>query len=223
MSADSDRVSRQTPADTLLSSLFGDRDEVIKRYVDLLATDAVTRGLIGPREVPRLWDRHIINCAVIEPAFGANTTVADIGSGAGLPGVVLAIARPDLQVAVVEPLLRRASFLGEAVAALGLDNVEVIRARAEQLHGGRRFDSVTSRALAPLDRLLGWCWPLVGGGGQVAAIKGARANDELAEHADSIARLRPAGRAEVATYGENLVAQATIVVRIQSCRASTEG
>lgn len=181
------------------------------------------RGLIGPREIPRVWSRHIINCAAIEAAFDAHTTVADVGSGAGLPGLVLAIARPDLRVTLVEPLLRRSTFLLEAVADLGLSNVEVVRARAEELHGDRVFDSVTSRALAPLGRLVRWCWPLVAEAGQLVAIKGGRAEEELADHAGLVARLRPAAHAEIVRYGAAFGAPVTTVVRLQSTRNVAQG
>jgi 16S rRNA (guanine527-N7)-methyltransferase len=149
-----------------------------------LATDGVIRGLVGPREVPRLWDRHILNCAALSPVIPPGSTVADLGAGAGLPGLVLAIARSDLQVTLVEPLLRRTTFLEEVVTQLGLTNVEVIRGRAESLHGARVFDVVTSRALAPMDRLLAWSIPLVREGGALVAMKGASVGEELtsAEH-----------------------------------------
>ena len=119
-----------------------------------LAEDGVVRGLIGPREAPRLWERHLLNCAVLGEAIPAGASVCDLGSGAGLPGLVLAIARPDVRVTLVEPLLRRTTFLEEVVADLGLDTVEVVRGRAEELHGGARYDVVTSRAVAPLGKLL---------------------------------------------------------------------
>ena len=116
------------------------------QFADQLATHGVVRGLIGPREVPRLWDRHLVNCALLGEGIPTDADVCDIGSGAGLPGLVLALSRPDLQVTLVEPLLRRTTFLSESVLALGLDNVEVVRARAEDLHGCRTFSVVTSRA-----------------------------------------------------------------------------
>lgn len=211
-------VSRETPDGRVIDALFPNGDKAIKQYINLLATSGVERGLIGPREIPRLWSRHIVNCAVIEAAFGPHTTVADIGSGAGLPGLVLAIARPDLRVTVVEPLLRRSTFLLETVDDLGLGNVEVVRARAEELHGARVFDAVTSRALAPLGRLVRWCWPLVAAAGQLVAIKGGRADEELADHAGLIARLRPAAHAHVVRYGAEIGAPAATVVRLQSSR-----
>jgi 16S rRNA (guanine527-N7)-methyltransferase len=129
--------------------------------------------------VDRLWERHLLNCGVVGEAVPAGVTVADLGSGAGLPGIPLALARPDLTVTLVEPLLRRATFLEEVVAALGLSQVEVVRSRGEDLHGRRTFDVVTSRAVAPLERLLRWSVPLVGDGGTVVAMKGASAAEEV--------------------------------------------
>lgn len=149
-------------------------------YAESLAHDGVVRGLIGPREVPRLWDRHLVNCALLAPLLPAGAEVCDIGSGAGLPGVVLAVARPDLSVTLVEPLLRRTTYLLEVTAELGLSNVEVVRGRAESLHGARRFDVVTSRAVAPLARLLDWSMPLVRPHGELLAMKGSRVFEEIA-------------------------------------------
>lgn len=156
-----------------------ERLPLAERYAELLATDGVVRGLIGPREAPRLWDRHLVNCALLADVVPADATVCDLGSGAGLPGLVLAIARPDLTVTLVEPLLRRTTFLEEVVAALSLTTVEVVRGRAESLHGGRTFDVVTSRALAPLERLLGWSMPLVAPTGALVAMKGSSVADEI--------------------------------------------
>lgn len=157
-------------------------------YADLLATDGIVRGLIGPREVPRLWDRHILNCAVVTDAVPQRASVADIGSGAGLPGLVMAIRRPDLRVTLIEPLLRRTSFLEEAVGALELSNVRVRRGRADELHGVAEFDVVTSRAVAPMDRLAKWSLPLVRSGGLFLAMKGSSAETELESAASVIAR-----------------------------------
>lgn len=166
-----------------------DRLDLAERYAALLATQGVMRGLIGPREGPRLWARHLLNCAVLGELVPARSTVCDIGSGAGLPGIVLAIARPDLTVTLVEPLLRRTTFLEEAVGALGLDRVEVLRARAESLHGSRTFDVVTSRAVAPLDRLLGWSMPLVSASGAMVAMKGASVAQEVEAAERTLRRL----------------------------------
>ena len=150
------------PVPDVVRALFpSDRLPLVERYAELLATDGVVRGLIGPREVPRLWDRHIVNCALLATALPRDARVADIGSGAGLPGLVVGLARPDVRVTLVEPLLRRTTFLEEVVAELGLDKVVVRRDRADALHGQETFDVVTARAVAPLERLLGWCMPLV--------------------------------------------------------------
>ena len=178
------------PAPDVVRALFpSDRLHLVDHYGDLLATDGVVRGLIGPREVPRLWDRHVINCALLASALPRDASVADIGSGAGLPGLVVALARPDLRVTLVEPLLRRTAFLEEAVAALGLDNVVVRRDRADALHDRQAFDVVTARAVAPLDRLLGWCMPLVAPAGSLVAMKGGSAEEEIAAAAPVLAKL----------------------------------
>jgi 16S rRNA (guanine527-N7)-methyltransferase len=159
-------------------------------FCSLLAREATVRGLIGPREVPRLWERHLVNCALVAEVIPDGVTVADLGSGAGLPGLVLAIVRSDLKLTLVEPLLRRTTFLGEAVVELQLgDRVEVVRGRAEQLHGTRTFDVVTSRAVAPMERLARWSLPLVRAGGEVVAMKGASAADEVAEARSVLTKL----------------------------------
>jgi 16S rRNA (guanine527-N7)-methyltransferase len=161
-----------------------------ERFAELLTDEATVRGLIGPREVPRLWERHLLNCAVITDLMPEDSTVCDIGSGAGLPGIVLAIRRPDLRVTLVEPLLRRTTFLDLAVSTMGLTNVTVRRGRAEELHstsGG--FDVVTSRAVAPMDRLAKWSLPLVREGGLFLAMKGSSATDELAAAGSVVGRL----------------------------------
>ena len=208
-----DDVSRETPTPPAPDSARGvfaaARLDRAQRYADLLAGEGVLRGLIGPREVPRLWERHLENCALVTRLVPDSATVCDVGSGAGLPGVVWAIARPDLSVTLVEPLLRRATFLDEAVAALGLDNCEVVRARAEDLHGGRRFDVVTARAVAPLARLLEWSMPLVDTDGVLLALKGARAEQEIVEAGATLRRLG-CGAPLVSTVGEG-VAAATVV------------
>jgi 16S rRNA (guanine527-N7)-methyltransferase len=174
-------VSRESPStpDAARRAFPSERLPLAERYVELLATAGVERGLIGPREGPRLWERHLLNSLAIEAAIPRGSTLADLGSGAGLPGLVLAIGRPDLEVTLVEPLLRRASFLSEVLEELGLTQVRVVRSRAEQLHGGERFDVVTARALAPLARLLDWGMPLVGAGGVLLAMKGSTAGEEI--------------------------------------------
>lgn len=182
------------PAPEVVRALFpSDRISLVERYAQLLATDGTVRGLIGPREVPRIWDRHVVNCALVATALPRDATVADVGSGAGLPGLVVALARPDLAVTLVEPLLRRTSFLEEVASALGLSNVTVRRDRAEALHGRETFDVVTARAVAPLDRLLAWCLPLVAPHGSMIAMKGESAEAEI-ESARHV--LRKLGAAE---------------------------
>jgi 16S rRNA (guanine527-N7)-methyltransferase len=190
-----------------------ERLPLIEAYAASLATDGVVRGLIGPREVPRLWERHLLNCAVLGDAIPAKAVVCDIGSGAGLPGLVLAIARPDLRITLVEPLLRRTTYLSEVVEDLGLDNVEVVRGRAEQLHGERRFDVVTSRAVAPLERLLGWSMPLVAAEGALVAMKGSSVHEEIEAAASALRKLGCA-QPEVSLVGEGVVDPQTVVVRV---------
>lgn len=183
-----------------------------ERYVGWLAGAGTERGLIGPREVPRLWERHVLNCAVLEEWVPEGARVADIGSGAGLPGLVLALARPDLEVTLVEPLLRRATYLEEVAADLGLP-VRVVRARAEDLHGREGFDVVTSRAVAPLDRLAGWCMPLVHAQGAMVALKGASVADEVAEHRD-VLLAHGTAVPEVRALGADVLETPTWAVRV---------
>lgn len=185
LSRDGD-VSRGTPPPHA-AGVFSSRLDVAARYAEILATDGVVKGLIGPREVPRIWDRHIMNSAVVVPRIPQSATVADVGSGAGLPGLVWAIARPDLQVTLVEPLLRRTKFLEEAVVDLQLENVSVLRSRAEDVAG--TFDVVTARAVAALDKLGRWCMPMVRPGGVLLAMKGRTAADEVATSTATLHRL----------------------------------
>ncbi|MGH3507903.1 MAG: 16S rRNA (guanine(527)-N(7))-methyltransferase RsmG [Nocardioidaceae bacterium] len=211
-------VSRETMeacAEALASVLFPARNKEIHRYVDLLRTVGVERGLIGPREGDRLWSRHIINCAVVAEGIPQVARVADIGSGAGLPGLVLALTRTDLQMTLVEPLLRRVRFLEEVVADLDLTTVDVVRSRAEELHGREAFDVVTARAVAPLDRLARWALPLCAPGGALLALKGGSAAEELAAAAETLDRMG-AGPRSVEMFGVGLVEPATRVVRIES-------
>jgi len=200
---------------------FGARLPLALRYAELLITDGVVRGLIGPREAPRVWERHLINCAVLSEMIPIGASVTDVGSGAGLPGIVLAVARPDLTITLVEPLARRTAFLSEAVTALGLDaTVTVVRGRAEDLAGGppAAADVVTARAVAPLDRLAGWCLPLAAVGGRLLALKGATADEEVAEHREAITRLG-GGDPVVRLCGVGLIDPPTTVVEIVRERA----
>lgn len=182
-------------------------------YADLLASEGVVRGLIGPREAPRLWDRHLLNCAVLAEVVPQGATVCDIGSGAGLPGVVLAIARPDLRVTLVEPLLRRTTFLEEVVEELDLSRVEVVRGRAEALHGERTFDVVTSRAVAPLERLLRWSMPLVAPDGALVAMKGSNVAEEIEEARPVLTEWRCA-EPEVLSLGGGVLVHSTHALRV---------
>jgi 16S rRNA (guanine527-N7)-methyltransferase len=192
------------------ASLFGSRLPLARRYAALLATDGVVRGLIGPREAPRIWERHLLNCAAVAERISTGETVVDVGSGAGLPGVVLAIARPDISVTLLEPLARRTAFLTEVVDALALDNVAVRRGRAEETTG-LSADVVTARAVAPLDRLARWCLPLVRVGGRMLALKGSSAAEEIADHQPAITRLG-GGRAGLVRCGSGLIDPPTTVV-----------
>lgn len=176
-------VSRETPGAT---EYFGDDLSLINRYVDILATWGIDRGLIGPREAPRLWERHILNCAVVTPRIPADVTVADVGSGAGLPGLVWAIARPDLRVTLIEPLLRRTTFLTEVIEELGLTNAAVVRGRATEV--AEVFDVVTARAVADLGKLGQWCLPLVRPGGVLLALKGESVADEVTMWTEALRR-----------------------------------
>lgn len=207
----SDEDVRATP--DVARQVFGPAVPAAERYWEWLADAGITRGLIGPREVPRLWERHIINCAVVGECLSVGETIVDIGSGAGLPGIPLAIVRPDTHVTLVEPLLRRATFLKEVVADLGL-SVTVVRGRAEERSvvaevGGA--DVVTSRAVAPLDRLASWSAPLVRPGGRLVALKGSSATAEVSEHRD---RVRRSGLVDlvVRECGVGVLSTPTIVI-----------
>lgn len=159
--------------------MFGDRLPAATRFVEILADTGVSHGLIGPREVPRLWERHVLNCAVIEDAFPQGASLIDVGSGAGLPGVALAIVRPDLDIHLVEPMQRRTEWLSTTVSDLGLDNVTVHRGRAEEFVGVLSAPWVTARAVARIAKLARWCVPLLDGRGTLVAMKGRSAQEEL--------------------------------------------
>jgi 16S rRNA (guanine527-N7)-methyltransferase len=193
--------------------VFGTALTTATAYARLLAVDGVTRGLLGPREVPRLWERHLLNCAVIAELVEPGATVTDVGSGAGLPGIPLYLARPDLHIELLEPLQRRVVFLREVVSTLGLDQIRVVRGRAEDAPSGGGVDVVTARAVAPLSRLAGWCLPLLRPGGSLIALKGGQASAELDSAADDLRQLGAVAW-EVVTCGLGLVDPPTTVVRV---------
>ena len=211
-------VGVEPPAEiaSVAARVFGERLELAVSYARLLVTDGVVRGLIGPREAPRIWERHLVNCAVMTEIIPIGASVVDVGSGAGLPGIVLAVARPDLSITLVEPLARRTAFLSEAVTALGLDStVTVVRGRAEDVVDGppAGADVVTARAVAPLDRLAGWCLPLARTGGRLLALKGSSAAEEVDAHRAVIAELGGAAPV-VRLCGAGLIDPPTTVVEI---------
>ena len=199
------------PVPLAAAAVFGPALDGARAFARILATRGVEQGLIGPHEVPRLWDRHLLNCAVVAELIGARCrTLVDIGSGAGLPGVVLAMVRPELTVTLLEPMERRCRFLSECVAELGLANAGVLRGRAEDTV--LRADVATARAVAPLDRLAELAVRVVRPGGMVLAIKGRTAANELTK-ARPVLRGIGARGAEVVRAGQGKVDPATTVVR----------
>ena len=206
-----DRVAPPAPAGAV--EVFGDRLAVAERFIAILTDSGVSHGLIGPREVPRLWERHVLNCAVIHPAIAADQMVIDVGSGAGLPGLALAIARPDLDLHLIEPMLRRTDWLSMAVTELGLSNVTVHRGRAEQFWGTLRAPVVTARAVARLGELAGWCLPLVLPGGSMLALKGSSVAQELEADRAVLRRLGAVAEA-IEYFGHDVVDPPTTVLRV---------
>lgn len=196
---------------TRLQEAFPAAAEKLEKFETWLVTAGVERGILGPREVDRIWDRHIANCAVVEELIPQNASVLDIGSGAGLPGIVLAIVRPDLKVGLIEPLLRRCDFLNEVIVDLDLtDQVTVYRGRAQDLPG-ITADVVTGRAVAPLHKFLSWTTGLVKQDGQILAMKGSSAATEI-----EAAQKQLVGKtAEIVQVGQGIVDPQTTVVRIK--------
>ena len=195
------------------ANVFGDGMERAVRYTRILAGAGVERGLIGPREADRLWDRHLLNSAALNELLDSGDQIADIGSGAGLPGIPLALARPDLRVTLIEPLLRRSDFLREVIDDLGVD-ITVVRGRAEE-QGVRQqvgeMDAVVSRAVAGLDKLTRWSMPLLRSGAQMMALKGQRAEAELDEHRRVMESLGAVDARVVTCGGNYLNPPATVV------------
>ena len=191
--------------------LFGDRVDRARQFTAALAEQGEERGLIGPLELPRLWSRHILNCAIVAPLLRPGI-VGDIGSGAGLPGLVLAIARPDVSFVLIEPMERRIAWLSEQVAELGLDNVTVTRARAEDVRLEQPLDQVTARAVSAFRKLLPLTAPLLRDGGELVLMKGAAAAAEV-EAATKEIRKYKVHDMEVLTLGEGVLSEVTRVIR----------
>ncbi len=197
--------------------VFGEHVERAAEFVRLLEEHGVERGLIGPREVDKIWDRHVLNSAVIEQVIQPNERVVDVGSGAGLPGVPLAIARPDLRITLLEPMARRIAWLEEVVETLDLSNVTVVRGRAEEGPVKDRLknsDVVTARAVAPLDKLARWCLPLLRGGGRMVALKGERAQEELDRDETAVRRLGGVN-GQVVVVGADVLEMPTTVLIVE--------
>jgi 16S rRNA (guanine527-N7)-methyltransferase len=212
-SSDRPRAERSgvgTPAEA--AAIFGPSLPAAERYAGLLADAGVERGLIGPAEAGRVWDRHLLNCAAIAGLVRARGSLADIGSGAGLPGIVLALLKPGVQVTLVESMARRVSFLEECVDELGLTNVVIVRGRAEDLAGHLAVDVVTARAVAPLEKLAGLCLGLLKPGGLALAMKGASAGAELARARPVLAGLGVRDARVVEVGSGDGAAAATVVM-----------
>lgn len=202
--------------------VFGDRTDLAAAFVDMLQTHGVERGLIGPREVDRLWDRHVLNSAVVAEVIPDGATVVDVGSGGGFPGIPLAVARGDLDVTLVEPMARRVEWLHEVVETLGLDRVKVVRGRAEEKDLRATVgaaDVATARAVAPLAKLAGWCLPLVRPGGRLLAIKGASAAEEVDRDRAAVRKVG-GSEIEILQCGTGVLDVPTTVVAITAASRS---
>ena len=199
---------------TAAEKIFGDRLELAERFVDHLCSTGIEHGLLGPREVPRMWSRHVLNCAVLAPELPAGGEVADVGSGAGLPGIALAIARPDVDFMLIEPMERRVQWMDTVVKDLGLDNVRLIRARAEDAVDEVMADVVTARAVSALKKLLPLTVPLLADEGELMLLKGRSAEAEIDAASKAISKHK-LQRPEVLQLGENLLEEPTTVVRCQ--------
>ncbi|MFL0565102.1 16S rRNA (guanine(527)-N(7))-methyltransferase RsmG [Microbacterium sp. 179-I 1D1 NHS] len=207
-------VSRETPEaePDAAASVFGDRVDLARRFTAALIAQGEERGLIGPLELPRIWTRHILNSGVAAPLFTVGSRVGDIGSGAGLPGLVLAIARPDVRWVLIEPMERRIAWLTEQADALDLDNVEIVRARGEDWTEGPVLDAVTARAVSAFRTLIPITAPLVRNGGELILLKGANALNEIAAAEKTIRRFRLSD-VRVEPIGDGIVEEPTRVIR----------
>lgn len=208
----SEEVFEVEPEPTVAKEVFGDRLELARGYAEALVRDSDLLGLLGPREMPRLWTRHILNSAVVAELVAPGKSVCDIGSGAGLPGIPMAIALPDTQFTLIEPMERRSEWLISVAAELGLENVRVIRARAEEV--GEAFDIATARAVSALPKLLRLCVPLVHHGGEILALKGAKAAEEI-EEAKRLQKKLGISSFEIVFAGAGLLTEPTLVVRTE--------
>jgi len=193
--------------------IYGEHVDVAERFVEHLVTTGIEWGLLGPREVPRIWDRHVLNCAVIQELLPKGALVADVGSGAGLPGLAVAIVRSDVQFILIEPLERRVDWLNMVIEDLKLENVDVIRARSEQVVDTVDVDVVTARAVSAMKSLVPITVPLLHGHGELLALKGRSAQTEL-DKAQKVLRKYKTNTAEVLTVGDELLEVPTTVVRL---------
>ena len=193
-----------------VAAVFGERIDIAREYAAALVRDSDVLGLLGPREMPRLWSRHILNSAVVAELVPPGKTVCDVGSGAGLPGIPMAIVLPDTRFTLIEPMERRSEWLISVVEELGLRNVEVVRARAEEV--GEVFDIATARALSALPKLLRMCIPLVRHGGEILALKGSKAAEEI-EEAKRIQKKLGVESFKIEFAGAGLLSEPTLVVR----------
>ncbi|EZP27691.1 Ribosomal RNA small subunit methyltransferase G [Microbacterium oleivorans] len=207
-------VSRETPEaePAAAVSVFGARIDLARRFTDALISQGEERGLIGPLELPRIWTRHVLNSAVAAPMFTSGSRVGDIGSGAGLPGLVLAIARPDVRWVLIEPMERRVAWLTEQTDELGLDNVEIVRARGEEWAEGAVLDAVTARAVSAFRTLIPITAPLVRNGGELILLKGANAANEITA-AQKVIRTFRLTKVRVEPVGEGVIGEPTRVIR----------
>ena len=201
------------PAPAGAATVFGAGLPLAERFAAILADTGVSHGLIGPREVPILWERHLLNCAVVHEAFPPSAEIVDVGSGAGLPGLALAIARPDLIVHLVEPMLRRTTWLEVTIGELGLDNAFVYRGRAEEFDGVLSTPYATARAVARIDKLARWTFPLLSEGGTLVALKGSQAAEELAAEQRALTRLGMR-ESRLGSYGEAVLDVPTVTIEL---------